>query len=113
MPDTPLTQRDIESLRTTLGEVNRTLRDLPAQLVNKEVWLIAERARDAAMKVIEDDVRDLSTTMTSGVSDLKASVKEIEARRTADRQLLLKSLILPALLIVLQIYLTARIGGLS
>jgi hypothetical protein len=99
MPDSPLTQRDVESLRTTLTTLDRTINDLRRELVSKEVYSVSERARDAAMNDMKDDMRDI-----------KNSVTKIEERRAADRRLLMTSFALPLVLLLINLYLASQVS---
>lgn len=99
-PDSPLTQRDVESLRTTLDKLDATIDRLRDEFVHKDVYLSDGRRIDDKLRGIEAGILTVSNT-----------VEKIEERRAADRRLQLTTFVAPLILIVIQIYLTSRIGG--
>jgi uncharacterized protein YukE len=86
-------QRAVESL-------TRSIDQLRSELVRKDVY--------------ESDQRGLNQRLTgieAGLVTMSNAFEKVEERRAADRRLLLSSFALPLLLILIQLYLAARVGG--
>lgn len=56
MPDSPLTQRDVESLRTTMDKLDRTLDKMRTDM---EHTYVRKDVLEPRMRGIEEDVQDI------------------------------------------------------
>lgn len=87
-------------LQRAVENLTQSIRELRQELVRKDVY-------EADQRGVEDKLRALE----AGVLANAAADEKQEERRAADRRLVLTSLALPLLLIVIQLYLAAKIGG--
>ena len=108
-------QRAVEALTASIEQ-------LRSDLVRKDVYQSNERARDIEMRGLVDDLREIKDTIAKDRRDIRAELqkdrderatekKQAEQQRRLDRRALLTAFVLPALLLVLQIYLAAQLGG--
>lgn len=109
-------------LQRAVENLTASIQQLRTELVRKDVYQSNERARDIEIRGVIDDLRDIKDTIAKDRRDVfmeiekdrqirAAEKKAADDQRRADRRVWVGAFILPALLLVLQIYLAAQLGG--
>ena len=89
-------------LRDAVQELKQSIDGLRNELVRKDVY-----ASDKMLFVNQIAAVDRN------VADLARDVKDAEENRRADRRLIFAGLVLPIILIIVQVYLSAQTGATS
>ena len=109
----------------TLGEVARRLeavhqslkedfRDVASRLdgkVSTDVYRLEQTAMERALVQLSERVAALEEARRKEAEQIEARHRAAEAQRASDRRLVFTALVAPVLLILLQVYLTARGAG--
>lgn len=90
----------VSDLRASVDKLDATIERLREDLVRKDVYAVDQRLVSARIDNVADDVRDLAK-----------QIERAEDKRAADRRLVVASLLLPIVVVVVNLYLAARIGG--
>lgn len=100
-----------EELRRAIERLTTTVDQLRAELVRKDVYESNERSRDRQMRDMEKDFEALHRTVERNENRRTTDRKADEDKQAANRRMILVALIFPLVLILLQLYLAARVGA--
>ncbi|ONK09423.1 hypothetical protein [Streptomyces sp. MP131-18] len=109
----------------TLGEIARRLADVHADLkedvrdlagrldsrVSMERYQLEQQARDEALRLLVERVKGIEEARDREREQQDAERRALEDRRRADRRLAFSALVAPVLLLLLQVWLSARGAG--
>lgn len=109
----------------TLGELGRRLAAVHADIkedigqlagrldgkVSMERYSLEQQARDDAMRQLIERVTAIEEDRAATVRQQAADQRAADERRRADRRLAFSALVAPVLLLLLQVYLSARGAG--
>ncbi|GAA3509935.1 hypothetical protein GCM10022234_00070 [Aeromicrobium panaciterrae] len=84
-------------LQRAVDRLTKTVEDLRATLVNKEVYQSDQRGVAAEIRNLKDDVEEM-----------KDGQARRDTERNADRRLLIAAFVSPLLLLVVQLYLASQ-----
>lgn len=93
-------------LRRSIDRLNNTMEQLRTELVRKDVYESDERARAQALLGIADDVSGVA----KDVAKTNKRIDDGEAKRAADRRLVIASFVAPFVLLILSLYIASQIG---
>ncbi|MEV0556197.1 hypothetical protein AB0I27_22445 [Streptomyces sp. NPDC050597] len=114
MPDDPsnaeLAHR-IEAMRIDLKEDFRELVGRLDAKVSVERYEIERRNRDEVHVQMMERITAIETARDQEKRDAELERRKIEDQRRADKRLIMTGLIVPVLLVLLQVYLSARGAG--
>lgn len=98
-------------LRRAVDRLTTSIEQLRTELVRKDVYESNERARDAEVRGLGEDLRELKKMVDEHERARLADRKADEDRKLADRRLIVTALAAPIFIILVQIYLNSHIGG--
>lgn len=87
-------------LRDAVRDLRGSIDQLRSELVRKDVYDSDQRGITQRLDGLRDDVLDL-----------ERKFDKAEERRAADRRLILTAVVVPLLLFIVQLYITAQLGG--
>lgn len=91
---------DETGLRDAVRDLRGSIDQLRSELVRKDVYDSDQRGITQRLDGLRDDVLDL-----------ERQFDKAEERRAADRRLILTAVVVPLLLFIVQLYITAQLGG--
>lgn len=91
---------DETGLRDAVRDLRGSIDQLRSELVRKDVYDSDQRGIAQRLDGLRDDVLDL-----------ERKFDKAEERRAADRRLILTAVVVPLLLFIVQLYITAQLGG--
>lgn len=114
MPDEPTlgeVKRRVEAGFVDVKEDIKNLIEALDRRVSMERYQLEKEARDKEIKEILERVRAVEEARRKEAEQREADRRAAAAQRAADRRLILTALIVPVLLVVLQVYLSAKGAG--
>lgn len=91
---------DETGLRDAVRDLRGSIDQLRSELVRKDVYDSDQRNIAHRLDGLRDDVLDL-----------EREFDKADERRAADRRLILTAVVVPLLLFIVQLYITAQLGG--
>jgi Skp family chaperone for outer membrane proteins len=114
VPDEPTlgeVKRRVEAGFIDVKEDIKNLVEALDRRVSMERYQLEKEARDKEIKEILERVRAIEEARRKHAEQRELDRRAAAAQRAADRRLILTALIVPVLLVVLQVYLSAKGAG--
>lgn len=114
MPEEPTLGEVARRLEAVHQDLKEDLRDVAARLdgkVSMEVYRLEQRSQERVNAQLAERIAALEEQRRQEAEQIEARHRATEAQRASDRRLVFTALVAPVLLILLQVYLTARGAG--
>ncbi len=114
MPDEPSNGELARRLEAVHQDLKEDFRELAKRLdakVSLERYELERRNRDEVHVAMMERIQAIETSRTEEQRKAQESRQKAEDQRRADRRLIFSALVVPVLLVLLQVYLTAKGAG--
>lgn len=114
MPDEPTLGEVKRRVEAGFEDVKEDIRNLVAALdrrVSMERYQLEKESRDKEVRELLERIRGIEEARRKEAEQREADRRTASAQRAADRRLILTGLIVPVLLVLLQVYLSAKGAG--